>query len=156
MTRVSICVNLLFAVVFGAAPSLHAQTNSPSASGHVKVIPPPIGIEGIPSGQVKTLPAPGFTPPSLPFAIDAKSNSMRSLRILPENEISREDRDLLADAESSIQERAGIENLEFNGAGWTQDELAEAIMHLIAYAGWPCAIAAMRMLDELFQDEDFE
>ena len=37
--------------------------------------------------------------------------------------MSRADRDLVADAQSSIAERAGFENLEFDGGGWTYHEL---------------------------------
>ena len=37
--------------------------------------------------------------------------------------MSREDRDLVADGESSIRERVGFENLDFNGSGWTYHQL---------------------------------
>lgn len=43
--------------------------------------------------------------------------------MLSEDEMSREDRDLLANAESTIREHAGIENMEFNGAGWSYHQL---------------------------------
>ena len=79
-----------------------------------------------------------FLPTNSPFAIEGKK-AERSVRVLSEEEMSREDRDLLANAQSSIQERAGIENLEFNGAGWTLSPtgmpgVAESYFHSF-YAG---------------------
>ena len=37
--------------------------------------------------------------------------------------------------------------------GWTQDELGEALIHLVAYAGYPAAVAAFRLLDGAFAEE---
>ena len=46
-----------------------------------------------------------------------------SIQILPADQMTRHDRDLEADAEASIQERAGFQNLEFNGGSWTYQQL---------------------------------
>jgi len=124
MARINSRLFLLSVIVLGASISLCAQTDKTAPSSHVKVVPPPVGLEGAASGRVKTLPAPGFTPQNLPFAIDNPRNAPeRSVRIISEGEMTREDRDLLANAESTIRERAGVQNFEFNGAGWTLHQL---------------------------------
>jgi hypothetical protein len=122
MARIQSCLVLLSAVVFGT--SLCAQSDQTTPPSQVREVPAPLAIDQA-NGHVKTLPAPGFTPPSLPFAIDGqKRDAENSVRILPAEEMSREDQDLLANSESSIRERAGIENMEFEGAGWGHYELA--------------------------------
>jgi len=124
MARINSCLFLLSVIVLGAPISLCAQTDQAAPSSHVKVVPPPVGIEGAVGGRVKTLPAPGLTPPNVPFAIDnARNTPERTVRIISEADMTREDRDLLANAESSIQERAGVQNFEFNGPGWTLHQL---------------------------------
>src|SRR5215469_12136701 len=116
---VRINLPLMSAVVLGASISLAAQGTQTAQS---KEVPPPIVLDEAQSGHVKTVPAPEFVPSNIPFAIEGKASG-RSIRILSEPEMTREDRDLLADAESSIQERAGVANLEFDGAGWTYQKL---------------------------------
>ena len=37
--------------------------------------------------------------------------------------------------------------------GLTQDELVEAITHLAFYAGWPCAVTAVGVAREVFQQK---
>jgi hypothetical protein len=124
MARIKFSLFLLFAITFGASISLCSQTHQTAASGHVKEIPPPLDIDQVPAGHVKKLPAPGFTPSTLPFAIDTpKDSPLHSVRVISEAEMTREDRDLLANAESTIREKANIENLEFDGAGWTSHQL---------------------------------
>ncbi len=49
--------------------------------------------------------------------------SAASIRILSADQMTRHDRDLEADAEASIQERAGFQNLEFNQGPWTYQQL---------------------------------
>jgi hypothetical protein len=49
--------------------------------------------------------------------------SAGSIRILCADQMTRHDRDLEADAEASIQERAGFQNLEFNQGSWTYQQL---------------------------------
>jgi hypothetical protein len=49
--------------------------------------------------------------------------STRSIEILPADQMTRHDRDLEADAEASIQERAGFQSLEFNQGSWTYQQL---------------------------------
>ncbi len=41
----------------------------------------------------------------------------------PAAQMTREDQDLVANAQSSIQEKAGFENLEFNEGGWTYSQI---------------------------------
>jgi len=88
----------------------------------VKVIPAPANVDELAGGHAKTLPVPSSIPPGI-FDPDSHSASARSIRILSEDQMTSEDRDLLANAESSIQERAGVENLEFNESGWTYHQL---------------------------------
>lgn len=107
MARTNLCLFLLSATIFGASMALCAQTSQSAPSNRVKEVPPS-----------------AFTPPNIPFAIDGpKDPSAHSIRIISEDEMTREDRDLLADAESSIQERAGFQSFEFNGAEWTYHQL---------------------------------
>lgn len=47
----------------------------------------------------------------------------RSITILSADQMSRHDRDLEADAEASIQEKAGFQSLEFNEGVWTYQQL---------------------------------
>ncbi len=101
------------------AVSLFSQTTQPAPATQEKELAPSAGVD---EGHAKRVPAPSFIPTNSPFAIEGRKPE-RSVRVLSEEEMSREDRDLLANAESSIQERAGIENLEFNGAGWTYHQL---------------------------------
>src|ERR1700745_986155 len=54
---------------------------------------------------------------------DTKVESAGSIEILPADQMTRHDRDLEADAEASIQEREGFQNLEFNGGSWTYRQL---------------------------------
>ena len=121
MARIKSGLFLLSAVVLGASISAAAQSGQAAPPKDEKEAPPSVGIDQAPSGHFRIAPVP-FIPSGLPFAIDGKG-SERSIRILSEAEMTREDRDLFADAESSIQERAGIQNLEFNGPGWTYQEL---------------------------------
>jgi len=106
MARTNSCLFLLSAAILSASMALCAQTS-----------------QSAPSSPMKELPLPESTPPS-PFAIEAlKDPSAYSVRIISEDEMTREDRDLLAGAESSMQERAGVQNFDFNGAEWTYHQL---------------------------------
>lgn len=44
--------------------------------------------------------------------------------------------------------RIGLQN------GLTKDEIAEAITHLAFYAGWPCAVNAVRVAREVFAEKE--
>jgi 4-carboxymuconolactone decarboxylase len=44
--------------------------------------------------------------------------------------------------------RIGLQN------GVTREEIAEAITHLAFYAGWPCAVNAVRVAREVFAEQD--
>jgi len=121
MARTKPCLFLLSAVVLGASLSLFAQDNQSAPSSHVKEVPAPVEIDDAAGGRVKEVPAPVF---SNPFDSDSpKDNSIRPIEIIPAGEMTREDQDLLANAESAIQERAGVENFEFDGPGWTHYQL---------------------------------
>ena len=110
-------------IALAACAALAAQTDQGASSNHVRLVPPPIGLDEAPAAHVKTVPAPAFVPSSVPFSIESRSSKSPSIRALSEDQITRNDRDLVADAESSIQERAGFENLDFNGGGWTYQQL---------------------------------
>jgi hypothetical protein len=63
-------------------------------------------------------------PRPLPFAIGSRdSEYSHSIRAVPAAEMSQHDRDLEANAEASIQERAGFDNLGFNEGEWTYQQL---------------------------------
>ncbi len=112
----------VLAIALGACCPLFAQTAK--TARHVKQVPSSPGIDQPPSARAKTVPASSLAPFAVPFNTqDARNESSYAIRMIPESEMSREDRDVLADGESSIQERAGVENLDFNGAGWTHNEL---------------------------------
>lgn len=124
MARISSYLLQLFMIIAGPAVLLSAQTSQEAPASHVKVIPPPVDVENATGGRVKQVPGPDFTPSTVPFALESpKDGSMRRIGILPEDEMTREDRDLLANAESSIHERAAIQNFEFDDAGWTHDQV---------------------------------
>jgi hypothetical protein len=53
----------------------------------------------------------------------ANIESAGSIEILPADQMTRNDRDLEANAEASIQERAGFQSLEFNEGSWTYQQL---------------------------------
>lgn len=115
---------LLFsAIILGASAVLPAQTGQSNPSSHVKATPATLDLDEAPAVPTKKVPAPSLLPYNSMFSIDPKTGGSHSIQVLSEDEMSREDRDLLANAQSSIQERAGVQNLEFEGAGWTYQEL---------------------------------
>jgi hypothetical protein len=121
MSSVSPRLLLLSAVILSVCAPIASQSEQPAPGGG-KVIPVPVGPDIGATHAVKEVP-PSLHVPNSIFAIDPTGNSDTSIRVLSEDQMSREDRDLVADAESSIQEHAGFENLDFNGAGWTYHEL---------------------------------
>ena len=128
MSRITPFLFLAPVLALAAGASLSAQSDPQTdpAAPHerIKIVPAPSDLDQLPPGKVKTLPGPVLTPPKSPFALDSTApSSGNSIRILSETEMSASDRDLVADAESSIQERAGFENLDFNGNGWTYHQL---------------------------------
>ena len=116
---------VLGVLAIGTCPFLPAQGDPSVPPGPVKqVVAAPTDPGEVSSSKVRTLAAPDATPKNVPFAIEnPKADQVHSVRILPEDKMTREDRDVLADGESSIQEKAGFENLEFNGAGWTYHQV---------------------------------
>jgi hypothetical protein len=104
----------LIMLLFIALPGnwrLQAQTNSSEQVQQVDV-----------SGeQVKSSPASALQTYPFPFAITSKF--ARSIQVVPAAEMSQHDRDLEANAESSIEERAGFQSLGFNHGDWTYQQL---------------------------------
>lgn len=63
-------------------------------------------------------------PITVPFSSDRHSpEPARSIKLLSAEEMAQHDRDLLADAEGSIQEKAGFQSLDFNEGEWTYHQL---------------------------------
>ena len=112
---------LLSAVAVGVGVSLFAQT--PPSQGK-EVAPPVAAVDEPASVHAKRVPAPSLLAPDSPFAVEGTKNRLEhSVRMLSEDEMSRADRDLVADGESSIREKAGFDSLEFDGPGWTYHQL---------------------------------
>jgi hypothetical protein len=107
MERVKLLPVCLAFIVAAAPPSPRAQSSSDKLDKH------PWGIRGTAS-----------PPYAVPFSIDrTRSDFPHTLQVLGEDEMTPRDRDLAADAESSIQERAGFESLEFNEGQWTYAQI---------------------------------
>ena len=124
MARTDLYLLLSLAIILGASATLPAQTDESIPSSHVKALPPILDVDQATDGHVKELPPTAALPKNIPFAIEnPKTGTADSIKVLSEEQMSRQDRDLVADAQSSIQERAGFENLDFNGEGWTYHEL---------------------------------
>jgi hypothetical protein len=123
MSRVIFRVYLFSALALGVCAALSAQTDGSTSQGHVKAIPAPATGYEVAGGPVKMVPAARLYPLSIFDVDNHQADAARSIGVLSEDQMTREDRDLLANAESSIQERAGVENLEFNEAGWTYHQL---------------------------------
>jgi len=105
-------------------PNAQPQTVPEAPHERIKIVPAPSDVDDLPPGKIKSLPGPVLTPPKSPFAIEGgRKSSANSIRILSEAEMSATDRDLVADAQSSIQEHAGFQNLDFSGNGWTYHQL---------------------------------
>jgi hypothetical protein len=122
MAPVSTRLFLSSAIILGVCATVSAQSGQSLPSSHVEKIPATLGVDDASGYPNKPLPAPVLN--RSPFSIDNQIAGLaRSIRVLSPDEMSREDRDLVADAESSIQERAGFQNMEFDGAGWTYREL---------------------------------
>jgi hypothetical protein len=123
MSCITLRMCLLSAIALGVCVSLSAQSDESTHPAPVKVIPPPASVDEVVGGHFKTLPPPPFYPTGIFDIENHKAVAARFIRVLSEDQMTREDHDLVANAESSIQERAGVENLEFNEAGWTHQQL---------------------------------
>jgi hypothetical protein len=107
MVRIQPLLILLVFTAVAACASLTAQTVPETVGKHVRIVPAP---EPVPSGG--------------PFALHNSSpDNALSIQIRSEAEMTAHDRDLTADAESSIQERAGFENLGFDEGPWKYRQL---------------------------------
>lgn len=123
MTRVKLSLFLLSSMAVAACVSLPAQTDPGISSQHVRVLPLNVEPDELPGAHVKIVPAPVLVPSGGPFALEKGTGFGQPVQVLSEAGITAHDRDLVADAQSSIQERAGFENLDFNGQGWTYQQL---------------------------------
>jgi hypothetical protein len=107
MARTQPLLILLVFIAVASCASLSAQTNPETVGKHVRIAP-----------------AAGPVSSGGPFALDKSSpDRARSIQIRSEGEMTAHDRDLAADAESSIRERAGFENLGFNEGTWKYRQL---------------------------------
>jgi hypothetical protein len=124
-----VCVSLFAQTTQSAPPEQGKEIPAPAsvdeaASGHVKIVPAPADVDEPAGRRVKMVAAPSLLSPSSPFVMEGNGTKPeRSIRMLSEEEMSREDRDILANAESSIKEQAGIENLDLDDAGWSYRQL---------------------------------
>ena len=123
MTRIKPFLFLLCSVALSSSVWLPAQSEPDPSSKHVKVVPGPVDLDAASGAHVKTVPSTLQVASGGPFAIDGKTGPVQSIKVLSETEMSREDRDLVANAQSSIQEDAGVQNLEFNEGEWTYHQL---------------------------------
>lgn len=124
MLRIRFLLIPLAFVALAVSPPVSAQTDSQGSPQQVKVLPVPVDVEPAAGFNRKILPAPESVLAGVPFDINGGNSApANSIRVLAAAEMSRHDRDLAADAESSIRERAGFENLEFNEGAWTYRQL---------------------------------
>jgi hypothetical protein len=113
MRLISPLVLLLF-IAAATCATLQAQSSSSV----------PAQSAGAGGEQAASPPQAGFQPnPSLFATGSTATPYAASIRIVPAEEMSRNDRDLEAGAESSIQERAGFQSLGFNEGAWTFQQL---------------------------------
>ena len=102
--RVLPIVLALGCAVAGTTPTLSGQVVSPS--------------------EPRQSPARVVTPRSMPFLYDmGKLRGASSIEFRSFEQMAEKDRDLAADAESSIGERAGFAGLEFNEGSWAYRQL---------------------------------
>jgi len=121
MGRITICLFSVFVVILCAAASVSAQSGQSVPSIRVDRIPPTIDVEDAAQYSGKQLPA---ALKSSPFSFgNGKSGVAQSIRFLSSDEMSREDHDLVADAQSAIEELAGFQNMEFENRDWTYREV---------------------------------
>lgn len=127
MIRIKPLLYLAPVLVLAGATLVSAQSDPQADKSappqRIKIVPAPDDMDQLPAGKVKELPLPPTTVKA-PFDVDGgKPDSRGPIRVLSEEQMSRGDQDLVADAQSSIQERAGFENLDFSGSGWTYRQL---------------------------------
>ena len=107
MVRVKLLQICLVVIAAVAAASLLSQSNPDKHDKHSRVIPGPVVL-----------------PAATPFSIDSRRpDFLHTLQVLAPDEMTPHDRELVANAESSIRERAGFENLEFDQGQWTYTQL---------------------------------
>ena len=123
MTRFKLFLFLLCSLALASGAWLSGQSEPDPPSKQVKVVPGPVDLDDASGAHIKTVPPTIQVGSNGPFAIDGQTGPVQSIKVLSEAEMSRDDRDLVANAQSSIQEDAGVENLEFNEGQWTYRQL---------------------------------
>ncbi len=119
--RVQSALILILGLAAAGCASLSAQAPSETKQG-VRIVPGPVDL-GSSDVHGKSVPGSAEFYANTPFDFHPNANFPRSIQLLSSAEMTSHDRDLVADAESSIQERAGVENLEFDQAGWTYHQV---------------------------------
>lgn len=99
------------------------QTDSDSSPVRAKIAPSPLEVDELPPGRVKYLRPTATLPNRSPFDLNATKDTGRTIKTISEAEMGAADRDLLANAQSSIRQRAGLENFDLNAPGWKHEEL---------------------------------
>lgn len=127
MTRIKPLLFLAPVLALAGSALLYAQSDAQdvdpgTAHQRVKIVPAPADEDDLPRGHVKIVPAPKVNegPFDMNYAVPSSENS---IKVLTEAQMSASDRDQVANWESAIQEHAGFESLDFNGSGWTYQEL---------------------------------
>jgi len=123
MTRIKPFLFLLCSLALVSGAWLPAQSEPEPSSKHVKVMPGPVDLDAASGAHVRAVPSATQGGLGGPFALHGPTGPVQSIKVLSETEMSREDRDLVANAQSSIQEDAGVENLGFNEGEWTYHQL---------------------------------
>jgi len=123
MTRIKPFLFLSCFLALASGAWLPAQSEPDPSSKHVKVVPGPVDLDAASGAHVRSVPSTLQGASGGPFALDGQTGPVQSIKVLSETEMSREDRDLVANAQSSIQEDAGVENLGFNEGEWTYHQL---------------------------------
>ncbi|HEY1984890.1 MAG TPA: hypothetical protein VGG85_05750 [Terracidiphilus sp.] len=113
---------VFLASVASASIFAQAPADSPPAKGSVLPSTTEVGLQGRP---VKVVPNSAELDSGVPFSIDSRRSGLPlRLQFIAPDQMTEHDRDLAADAESTIQERAGFENLEFNEGHWAYAQIA--------------------------------
>ena len=97
---------LLALSAFAPCAAAQAQTESDMSSLHVVKVAPDQPLSAL-----------------VPFAIESPGAAAKSLEFREPDAMTRNDQDLAADAEATIQEKAGFQNLEFNQGTWTYKQI---------------------------------
>jgi hypothetical protein len=122
MARLNSPLVLLLFIARAACVPLWAQVNSSEPLQQVDPNGEQVKSPPASAPQHVRLPSPQHV--RLPFAIGSTGTEYAHfIQVVPSQAMSRHDLDLVADAESSIQERAGFQSFEFNQGDWAYEQL---------------------------------